>query len=440
MSNIQVLRQRKADLHRQADAILHAAEEAGRQLTADANSKLDDIKIKLQKANVDVAACEAEMDAHRNDPAVLSYNPDGTVTRLGGHSGPDDAQSGRIGATYRELFPEALSTNGFASREEFFRVLHSGLHDSRLFASNMNESTPAEGGFLVPTEYSAGLLDASLENEIVRPRATVFPMTTSTRKIAGWDGLDHSAGSIAGFTAAWLAEGAPGTIQAGKTKLMQLTARKLALFTQCSNELVADGMTFEEQLGQKMTQAVGWGLDLAFLTGNGAGKPLGVINAPSTITVDKDSGDSGATITTPDVLNMFARLHPGCMSTACWVCNNTTIPKLLALTLGSGTAVTRLLEQGPDGRFSMLTRPVLFSEKVPALGTPGDIMLVDFTQYAIGLRREVSVEKSQHVGWQTDESGYRTILRVDGQPIWEKPFTPKNGSTLSWAVILATRS
>jgi hypothetical protein len=65
---------------------------------------------------------------------------------------------------------------------------------------------------------------------------------------------------------------------------------------------------------------------------------------------------------------------------------------------------------------------------------------MDRSQYIVGLRREVSLEKSVHVGWQTDQSGYRSILRVDGMPRWTKVFTPVAGDTLSWCVTLATRS
>jgi len=91
------------------------------------------------------------------------------------------------------------------------------------------------------------------------------------------------------------------------------------------------------------------------------------------------------------------------------------------------------------GQFAMLTRPVFFTEKLPALGSVGDILLVDPSQYILGLRRQVSIEKSQHVYFSSDEAAYRAILRADGQGKWSKPMTPKNGDTLSWCVALATR-
>lgn len=56
------------------------------------------------------------------------------------------------------------------------------------------------------------------------------------------------------------------------------------------------------------------------------------------------------------------------------------------------------------------------------------------------MRKEVSLDKSIHVGWTTDQASYRAILRADGQGTWDKAITPKTGDTLSWCVALATRA
>ena len=84
---------------------------------------------------------------------------------------------------------------------------------------------------------------------------------------------------------------------------------------------------------------------------------------------------------------------------------------------------------------------MIFTEKVPVLGTVGDIMLCDFSQYSIGLRAEVSLDRSQHVGFTRDTTYYRATLRADGRPTWPSAMTPKNGGdTLSPFVTLATRA
>jgi hypothetical protein len=48
---------------------------------------------------------------------------------------------------------------------------------------------------------------------------------------------------------------------------------------------------------------------------------------------------------------------------------------------------------------------------------------------------------SVHVAFLTDESIFRFIYRVDGQPIWNAALTPFKGSnTLSPFVVLAARA
>ena len=59
----------------------------------------------------------------------------------------------------------------------------------------------------------------------------------------------------------------------------------------------------------------------------------------------------------------------------------------------SSTHVPVLQEGGPTG-FRMLTRPVIFTEKLPVLGDKGDIAFVDFSQYLIGLRLDANIQTS----------------------------------------------
>ena len=83
---------------------------------------------------------------------------------------------------------------------------------------------------------------------------------------------------------------------------------------------------------------------------------------------------------------------------------------------------------------------MIFTEKIPVIGTEGDIILTDLSQYAIGLRQDMSLDRSAHAGFTKDTTFFRGILRSDGLGLWNAPYTPKNGNTLSWAVTLAART
>ena len=89
----------------------------------------------------------------------------------------------------------------------------------------------------------------------------------------------------------------------------------------------------------------------------------------------------------------------------------------------------------------LLGRPVIPVEHCAVLGTPGDVVLADLSQYLLIDKGAPRQDYSMHVNFLTDEGVFRFVYRVDGQPSWKKPLTPKSaGSTLSPFISLATRS
>ena len=307
------------------------------------------------------------------------------------------------GASYASMFGPPAGNDGFASFGEFLGVLHTGLFDQRMRgsqgvqAATGNRTTiGSEGGFLVPEQYAAQLLDKSLESEIVRPRAQIHPMASDELKIAGFDNLDHSSNLYSAFTGGWTEELGTRTEEEPLVRKIKLVAKKLFLLAKTSNELISDSPDFERLLGDALIASIGWYLDYGFLRGTGAGEPLGVLNDPAKITVAKQAEQAADTVVYTNLAKMLARLHPACVSNSVWVASPTTIPPLLELTIDVGTAGSHIpvSKELGGGGFSILTRPVIFTEKMPALGTEGDIGLYDFSQYSVGLRKEVGVEKS----------------------------------------------
>ena len=352
---------------------------------------------------------------------------------------------------YASMFGKPRDNGGFKSMNEFLSVVGSGRYDDRLriMDASMSEGAGTDGGFLVPDYYVRDLLDLSLESEIVRPRATVIPMLGRTAIASGFDTENHTGGSIGGFTMQWLGELTSGTRQKGKIRRIQLVAKKGAIFTQASNELAADAPGFDGDLVTTLVQAVGWSLDYYAIRGTGAGQPLGVLNDPALITVAAEGGQAADSFVAANVLKMFGRLHPASHKNAVWVTNPACLPKLMGLYIPAfnvaGTehvgAVTGPLVTitGPN-QYLMLGLPLLISEKASALGDVGDLVLADFSQYVLGIRKEVTIERSNSAGWMEDASDWRAIIRFDGQGKWSAPFTPVKGAdSLSPFVTLAAR-
>jgi HK97 family phage major capsid protein len=321
------------------------------------------------------------------------------------------------------------------------RKLEVNEDEIRAFRASMVEGLGGSGGFSVPDQLAAKWLDDALPNEIVRPRATVWPMTSATRDVPGWDGADQSSSLYGGFWMEFLAEEGTGSKQTGKLKKISLEAKKGAIFVDASSELVEDGLGFEAQLEMAVKKSLALGFDYYFLQGVGAGQPLGVLNADSIVTVDKESGQAADTVLYENVIKMFARMYPAGRSKAVWIANETCIPQLLGMSIdiGTGGSLYQVINE-KNGQFSIFGRPVIFSPSMPELGNANDIIFADLSQYAIGLRREMKLEKSNIPGWTEDLVSYRVLVRMDGLPTWDQAITPRNGDDLSWVVGLAERS
>ncbi|HNZ65247.1 MAG TPA: phage major capsid protein [Smithella sp.] len=321
------------------------------------------------------------------------------------------------------------------------RKLEVNEEEIRAFRASMVEGTPSAGGFSVPEPLAAQWLDDNIESEIIRPRATVWPMESATRKVPGWDAADQTGGTLfGGFAMEFLAEEGTGNKQTGKLRVIQLAAKKGAIFVDISNELREDGQGFEAQLDRAMKTSIGYGMDAYFIGGSGAGQPLGIRNDPAKITVAKETGQTADTIIYTNLTKMFSRMYPAGRQRAIWLANDDTIPQLLSLSITMGTAGAHVpVMTESNGQFKILGRPVIFTSHMPTLGDADDIMFVDLSQYAIGIRRGLQLERSNIPGWTQDLMSYRALLRFDGQGTWNAAITPKNGNSLSWCVGLATR-
>ena len=313
----------------------------------------------------------------------------------------------------------------------------------RAFRASMVSGVPASGGLAVAEPMAAKWLDDSLPSEIIRPRATVWPMESATRKVPGWDASSQAGGTLfGGFKMAVIPEEGEGAKQTGKLRTIMLSAIKAGIFVDMSSELLEDGLGMDAQLDRAMRLSIGYGLDNFFINGSGAGEPLGIRNCNSRITVAKEAGQGAKTICWENLCKMFSRMYSPGQNRAIWLCNNNAIPQLLTLSIAVGTGgsyIPVLQAESGSGTFKILGRPVIFTSHMPTLGSADDIMFCDLSQYVIGMRRDIRLEKSNIPGWVNDLLSYRALLRFDGQDSWGSPLSPEHGETLSWAVGLEAR-
>lgn len=411
---------------------------------------------KLSAAKFKIVACaESENRAETPQEKAMVEEIDGAIKGL--QETPEKAltvvQNGFIGGggvvrsvsttsrRYKDMFTGPLNAGGFKDAHEFIRVIESGRYDPRLdILNSANETVPSQGAFSVPTEFASQWLDDSLPNEVVRNLCRVYPMTSDSKDIPGWDSSDMSSGAAqGGLTMEFLAEGSEATPQTPKMRSIKLNAKMAGIYVNASLELIQDGRDFATNLESALKNSIGYGIDRYCIAGSGAGCPLGVLNAGCKIQIEKESGQDADTVNYSNLKKMYARqLNP---KNAVWLFNNNSIPELLeqSVSVGVNGAFVPLLNE-KNGQFTIFGRPVYFHPAMPALGDEDDCAFVDFSFYALGLRKEIWLDMTDSHRWDYRERSYRVLMRFDGMPTLDDPITPENGDTLSPIITLAERA
>jgi HK97 family phage major capsid protein len=297
-------------------------------------------------------------------------------------------------------------------------------------AGHMEIGEDSQGGYLVPEVFKNDLYMLALESEVVRPRATILPMTSDSLKIPYVNDTAHTSTVFGGVSGVWTAEAASKSAKKPTFGQMELAAHKLACITYASNELLDDSAIALEPLIKTMFgNALAYFEDDAFLAGTGAGQPLGIQNCNCVVPVYRNTVNR---VMVEDLAEMWSQLQSQSKRSAFWVINPTVLPELIEL--GSGNAADASgknlvwINNAADGLpMKIFGRPVIETEKMQALGTAGDIGLYDFRYYLIGDRQRITIDTSTHVAFTTDETCWRFVIRVAGQCWPQAALTRRRG-------------
>jgi HK97 family phage major capsid protein len=344
-------------------------------------------------------------------------------------------------------------TGGFTSLGEFLVKVRKGCfgegtQDSRLkTAGHMVEGEDSQGGFLVPEQWADEIYHAALETAIVRNRVAkgaIIKATGDSLKIRKLVETSRVSNLFGGITFTWTQEKGEKATAISKPALgqLELTPHKLVGGCWVSNELESDYGKFGGFMRFAFGQALSFIEDDYFLWGSGAGVPLGALHASNGSLIPVTRNAVGL-INWTDIAHMAERLLPQSWETAVWLVNPDALDELFEATAPAANqaAVFNLNDRKLWGI------PFIITEKCQALGAQGDIALCDFDHghYVIA-DREMLIAASREVdyggtGFLTDETFWKIVLRVDGQPLMNAQITPHRGAnTLSPFIVLSATS
>lgn len=369
---------------------------------------------------------------------------------------PQTVENGKKGRI--EMGEDRARKDRFGSfGEQMAAVMHAGVPggrvDPRLFnaATGAGETVPSDGGFLVQQDFSAEILRQVFETSVIANRVRRIPISGNANsiKINGIDETSRATGSrYGGIRGYWAEEAEEKTASKPKFRKIELSLKKLVGLCYATDELLEDASALEGVIRQGFTSEFAFLLDDAIINGVGAAQPLGILNAGCLVTVAKEAGQAADTVVFENIVNMYARLFASSRSSAVWLINQNVEPQLFAMSVnvGTGGVPVYMPAGGISGQpySTLFGRPVLPIEQCQTLGDKGDIYLADFPNgYILAEKGGMKSDMSIHVRFIYDESVFRFVMRVDGQPVRATALTPYKGgatNTQSHFITLAERA
>ena len=324
-----------------------------------------------------------------------------------------------------------------------------GQPDPRLVRAptGASEVDATGGGFLAQVDFQEAIFMLAHDMGEILSRVNKIPISAAANglKINAVDETSRATGSRwGGVQSYWVGEGTSVTPTKPKFRRVEFDLKKLFSLAYMTDELLQDSTALTAILAQAFAEEHMFMTEDGIFEGTGAGQPLGILNSTALVTVAKQTGQASATIVKENVDSAWSRLWSRSRKNSVWLINQDCLPQLMSMAqvVGTGGAPVYL----PPGGYSagpystLLGRPVIETEYSAALGSPGDIALVDLSQYTIVDKGGVQAATSMHIAFLTDELVFRITYRTDGQPMWKSPITPFKGSnTRSPFVVIAQR-
>lgn len=366
--------------HRGEDGTLSAEDDAIFNKMMDDVDKLGKEIVRLEK----MEAMDVEMSKATSKP--LTSAP---TTRM---EDEPVSKTGRGGNGYAKNFWNAMRSKSVS--HEVLNALQVG--------------TDSEGGYLVPDEYERTLIEALEDQNIFRQLAHVIHTSSGDRKIP----VVASKG-----TASWIDEEAQYPESDDAFGQVSIGAYKLATMIKISEELLNDSVfDMPAYIAKEFARRIGAAEEEAFFTGNGTGKPLGILAA----TGGAETGVTAAAadkITMDEVIDLFYSLRAPYRRNAVFIMNDATVKALRKLKDGQGQYLWQpsITAGTPD---TILNRPVYTSGFMPTLATGNKTILFgDLGYYWVADREGRSFKRLNELYAPTGQVGFLASQRVDGKLI-----------------------
>ena len=346
--------------------------------------------------------------------------------------------------------PEAILQRKEAP--ERIRKYVGALVERKSLADAQAVAVDSAGGVLVPREQRFELLtqEFGMEREFLS-RVRAIPMagqvvtyprsTISTRATA--------AGRHGGIQAYKIDESETKTpSRVNNFTEIELKLTEMTVLVPLTDSVVRfSAINLADMVGRIALEEITFRKQRFIFSGTGAGQPLGFTSAanPSRVAVTRANASQ---VRSADIRGMWSRRHAPNTKNYVWFIEQSVEPELDQMAWMPREGGTAAIAVKPEvtydtnGNMRLKGAPVIVSEFCSAMGTVGDIVLADLSQYlyAYPSSNDPEFAESIHVRFVNNERLFRWVTYDDGRPWWNTAYTPASGGTDTRTpfVVLAT--
>lgn len=394
-------------------------------------AELDAVTDKLTAVNDQIAALEraAEASNRRAEPVEPPQ---------GGPEGAPQAKKPKV-TPFASLGEQLMAVRNAAKGIQDKRLLE--VNNAVIGAGEANGG--ADGGFAIQEDFAGMILETAVQTGDILSRVDRYTASSASNSMR-WlmvDETDVSKSVFGGVQMYWASEGATVGHSKPAFREMKLDLEKMMGFAYATDELLTDASFMTGFFGTAFSVALNRLLEDTIITGDGVGKPLGLLNSKALVTVPKEDGQAPGSVTLENVFGMWRRALLKNRKDAVWLLHPDLETELPKLKLGDN--LLWMPEGGLTGSMyqTLLGRPILYNDNCSAQGSVGDMMLVDLKEYMLLSKGTAKQDWSMHVEFLTDQMCFRIVFRCNGTPKLTAPVKLKNSkNTRSPYVTLAARA
>jgi len=328
-----------------------------------------------------------------------------------------------------------IENPGFANVGELVYCARFKPEDSRIQAL-MEMGTGESGGLAIPDDINPTLREVTPQEAIFRSRATVVPAGESPDADLVLPSLNQGSGAnlYGGVEVDWIGEGGDKPESNIKIKETRWNPKEVAAHIVVTDKLLRNWKSASALIERMLRGALLAAEDVAFLKGEGEGRPKGVLKCAALKKVARLQANK---IAYEDLLAMEAELHED--GEAIFVVSPRVIPVLRQMKDGAGRYIWVQGDglPGPSAAPpTLLGRTILKNYRSPALGLLGDVLLLVPSYYVIKDGVDVTIAASEHALFKQNKTIVKAFKTVDGGPWLDAPIKNEDDQTYSPFVAL----